>query len=164
MKQNDKDKLIEQIHRTMEIVGQSLGERESPSWINLDLTIGQLKSLLYIDLKGGTPLKDVANALNMAPPNATTTIDVLVKEGLVSREENCEDRRKLLLKTTEKGRILVANLKENAINRMSDLLTQLSLEELHDLARGLQPLLRASGTRQVKPVMDKDLERKTGVK
>jgi len=47
--------------------------------------------------------------------------------------DNPEDRRMLLLKTTPKGKTLVANLREGVLSKMSSLLTQLSLEELRAL-------------------------------
>ena len=70
--------------------------------------------------------------------------DRLVGQGLVSREENPEDRRMLLLKTTDKGKALLAKLRESGISRMSGILAQLSLEELSALAQGFTALSRAA--------------------
>jgi DNA-binding MarR family transcriptional regulator len=120
------------------------------AWIDLNLTIGQLKSLIFIDFKGSTCVKDLAKALKMAPPNATKLVDSLVKEGLVSRGENPDDRRLMLLKTTAKGKILIANLRESAIKQMSDLLTQFSLDELKALVNGLSPFIKLVKSQKVK--------------
>jgi DNA-binding MarR family transcriptional regulator len=54
----------------------------------------------------------------------------------------------LLLKTTDKGKALLAKLRESGINRMSGVLAQLSLEELSALARGLTSLVRLAEVQQ----------------
>ena len=126
----EKEKLIQELHQLGQLLSQTLDQYTCGAWIDLNLTIGQLKSLILIDFDGSTCVKDLAKALKMAPPNATKLVDSLVKEGLVSREENPDDRRLFSLKTTSKGKILIANLKESAIRQMSDLLNQLSLMSL----------------------------------
>jgi DNA-binding MarR family transcriptional regulator len=78
----------------------------------------------------------------------TGIVDRLVEQGLVSREENPEDRRMLLLKTRDKGKALLAKLRERGINRVSGILAQLSLEELSALARGLIAFAKVAGVQQ----------------
>ncbi|MDP2931865.1 MAG: MarR family transcriptional regulator [Chloroflexota bacterium] len=114
------------------------------AWLDLTLTIGQLKSLFFIDFAGVTNFRKLASALGVTPPNVTGIIDRLVEQGLVSREENPENRRELLLQTTEEGKALVARLRESGVSRTSGILAQLSLEELAALARGLAALARVA--------------------
>ncbi len=78
----------------------------------------------------------------------TGIVDRLVEQGLVSREENPEDRRMLLLKTTDKGKTLLAKFRESRINRMSGILAQLSLEALSALAQGLIAFAKVAGVQQ----------------
>ena len=142
----DRAELIEEIIQLQQQVVQveHAMERHAPeAWMELSLTIGQLKSLFFIDFEGSTNFKKLATALGVTPPNVTGIIDHLVEQELVSREENPEDRRMLLLKTTDKGKALLARLRESMITRMSGILTQLSLEELSALAKGLSALARA---------------------
>ncbi len=54
--------------------------------------------------------KKLAEALGVTPPNVTGIIDRLVEQALVTRTENPEDRRIMLLQTTEKGHELLDNL------------------------------------------------------
>ncbi len=116
--------------------------------MDLSLTISQLKSLFFIDFEGSTNFKKLATALGVTPPNVTGIVDRLVEQELVSREENPEDRRMLLLKTTDKGKALLAKLRESRISRMSGILARLSLEELSALAQGLTALARAAESQQ----------------
>ena len=139
--------LIEEIIQLQRRIGRvgHASERYAPeAWLALNLTIGQLKSLFFIDFEGSTNFKKLATALGVTPPNVTGIIDHLVEQGLVSREENPEDRRMLLLKTTDKGKALLAKLRESRISHMSGILAQLSLEELSALAQGLTALTRAA--------------------
>jgi DNA-binding MarR family transcriptional regulator len=138
-----KARLIEEIIQLEQQIDHARGQYVHEAWLDLSLTIGQLKSLFFIDFEGSTNFKKLATALGVTPPNVTGIVDHLVEQGLVSREENPEDRRMLLLKTTDKGKALLAKLRESSINHMSGILSQLSLEELSALAKGLSVLARA---------------------
>ena len=139
----DKAELTEEIIRLQQWISHIMGQYAPEAWMDLNLTIGQLKSLFFIDFEGSTNFRKLATALGVTPPNVTGIVDHLVEQELVSREENPEDRRMLLLKTTEEGKALIAKLRASRISRMSDMLAQLSLEELSALAEGLNALVRA---------------------
>ncbi|MBM2825557.1 MAG: rdhR [Dehalococcoidales bacterium] len=139
----DRAKLIEEITKLQQQIGRAMGQHPPEAWMDLSLTLGQLKSLFFIDFDGNTNFRKLATALGVTPPNVTRIVDHLVEQGLVSREENPEDRRMLLLKTTDKGKALVAKLRESRMSRMSDILTQLSSAELSALAEGLSAVTRA---------------------
>ncbi len=55
----------------------------------------------------GTSVKDIAARIQLDSPAVTGLIDRLVKEGLVERKEDPEDRRSLKIYLTPKGRVLV---------------------------------------------------------
>ena len=140
----DKAKLTEEIIQLQRQIGHAMGQYAPEAWMDLSVTIGQLKSLFFIDFEGSTNFRKLATALGVTPPNVTGIVDRLVDQGLVSRQENPEDRRMLLLKTTDKGKALLAKLRESGVSRMSAILAQLSLEELAALAQGLTALARAA--------------------
>jgi DNA-binding MarR family transcriptional regulator len=74
-------------------------------------------------------------------------VDRLVKQGLVSRSENPDDRRVMLLHATPRGEELVAGLRERKRGFILDALGRLTEEELAALAVGLEALARAAGER-----------------
>jgi MarR family transcriptional regulator, organic hydroperoxide resistance regulator len=113
-------------------------------WIELGLTIAQLKSLFFIVDKEQTCFKKLAEALKVTPPNVTGIVDRLVEQGLVSRTENPDDRRIMLLQATQKGQNLLNTLKEKRTNQMIRILDNLSGEELSCLALGLNALVKAA--------------------
>ncbi len=140
----DRTKLIEKIIQAQQQIIHEEREDAPVSWMDLNLTIGQLKSLFFIDFEGSTNFKNLANVLGVTPPNVTGIIDRLVEQGLVSREENLEDRRMFLLKATEKGKALLTKLRESRKIYASSILAQLKLEELSALAQGLTALAKAA--------------------
>lgn len=113
----------------------SIARFEQAAWLELNLTIVQLKSLSFIDSQGTTHFKSLSDALGVTPPSVTGIIDRLVAQGLVSREENPENRRMLILQTTAKGKELLANLTEIRKGKMTSIFERLSQQDLSDLAR-----------------------------
>lgn len=63
----------------------------------------------------GTSVKDIASRIQLDSPGVTGLIDRLVKEDLVERKEDPEDRRSLRINLTQKGR----NLTENKLAPMA---------------------------------------------
>jgi MarR family transcriptional regulator, organic hydroperoxide resistance regulator len=121
-----------------------LRQFEPEPWIELNLTLAQLKSLLFIAARDKTNFKKLAEALGVTPPNVTGIIDRLVEQGLVTRTENPEDRRIMLLQATEKGQELLNNLRERRTNQMSQVLNLLTTEELVQQLKSLKDIKRAA--------------------
>ena len=138
----EREKLIEKIIQLQHQLMYAMDKDESMVWMELNLTIAQLKSLLFIYFEGITNFIKLANALGVTPPNVTGIINRLVEQELVTREENPEDRRTFILRATETGKALIEGLRESGINRMAVILGQLSIEELITLETGLTTLVR----------------------
>lgn len=141
------------IKRAMELqrkVNRMMRNQSADVWMRLKLTVPQLKSLFFISNEGSTSIGKLAGALGVTPANVTGIVERLVRQGLVSRTENPEDRRMLLLQTTEKGRGLIADLRERRTSWLSEILDNLSPDELSRLAEGLSLLLQAGERQQGK--------------
>jgi MarR family transcriptional regulator, organic hydroperoxide resistance regulator len=132
--------LIEKILNNQIQLEQHLKDSPPDAWLALNLTIAQLKSLLFIKFEGETNFKNLAAALGVTPPNVTGIIDRLVEQDLVSREYNQLNRREQRLKLTAKGMGLIIELKERLMFRHSVLLERLDIEDLAALARGITAL------------------------
>ena len=140
--ETDKAQLIAEIRRLQQQITHVMGQYAPGVWMELDLTIAQLKSLFFIEFGGSSNLSQLATALGVTPPSVTGIVERLVEQGLVSRNENPENRRMLLLQVTDKGKALLAKLRESGLGRMSGILNQLSTEELTALAQGLAAIAR----------------------
>jgi DNA-binding MarR family transcriptional regulator len=114
------------------------------AWMELNLTNPQLKTLFFISNQRGTNPGKLAAALGVTPPNVTGIVDRLVEQGLLSRQESPEDRRVLMLQTTEKGEAILSDLRERRTSSMREILAHLSVEELSYLVKGLSALVKAA--------------------
>jgi DNA-binding MarR family transcriptional regulator len=139
-----KSQLIQEIVELEQQVGRVIGQHAHSIWIDSGLTLTQLKSLFLISNKGSTNFRKLAKALGVTPSNVTGIVDRLVEQGLVSRTQNPEDRREMTLQATDKGKVLVSNLREVGIKRMTQILSLLSLRELSALVQGLSAFIRAA--------------------
>jgi MarR family transcriptional regulator, organic hydroperoxide resistance regulator len=135
--------LTEEITR-LQRLSHAMGQYAPEAWMDLNLTIGQLKSLFFIDSEGRTNFRKLASALGVTPPDVTRIVDRLVEQGLVSRRENPDDRRMQLLHTTNKGKVLLTKLRENRTTHLYRILAHLSTQELATVAKGLDALVRAA--------------------
>ena len=140
----DKLQLIHEIVELQEKLGEIIGQNSPSVLIASGLTLAQLKSLFLITSKGSTNFRKLAEALGVTPANVTRIVYRLVEQGLVSRTEDPKDRRVMILQATDEGRAIIANLRESGINRMTQILMFLSLEELGALAQGLSAFIRAA--------------------
>ena len=138
----DKTKVIDEVIKLQMETTQLLGPIVMESWKGLDVPLAQLKSLFIITCKGSTNLRKLSDDLGVTPGDVTGIIDRLVKQGLVSRGEDPEDRRVIVLQSTDKGRALLANLRESGANKMAQILARMRPEELSSLASGLFALIR----------------------
>jgi len=119
---------------------------ETEEWLRLKLSIGQLKSLFFISNRGQTNLGSLAAALKVTPTNTTGIVERLVKRGLISRTENPEDRRFLVLKTTTRGEQLVSELRQRRSERMREILGRLNDSDITRLKTALKSLVVAIET------------------
>jgi DNA-binding MarR family transcriptional regulator len=137
----NKDLLIQNIHQLFFLISQNIDQNRIDSWIELNLSMSQFKAMVFIEYQENVCVRDLSLTLKMAQPNVTNLVDYLVKNDLVSREQNPEDRRIQVLKTTAKGKKLMTDLKERVTSAMSGYLEMLSLDQLQALKNGLTPLL-----------------------
>ena len=137
----EKAELISEAIELQRRLTQLLGRQAIDVWMNLNLTIAQLKSLFFIASEGSTNLRRVASALGVTPSNITGIVDRLVEQGLVSRQENPEDRRMFELRATDKGKMLLTNLWERRTGYISEILARMNTQQLFTLVQGLSSLV-----------------------
>jgi MarR family transcriptional regulator, organic hydroperoxide resistance regulator len=145
----EKTTLIQEIIELQRKVDRYRRGTETDAWMNLPpVTMPQLKSLFFISNQGSTSLGKLAAALGVTPANVTGIVDRLVEHKLITRVENARDRRMLILRTTEQGEEIVANLRERKRSYLSKTLSDLSSDELTSLCRGLASLVKVMESHQ----------------
>lgn len=107
-----------------------------------DLTLAQLSILLTLLDSGPIRMTELAARERVRTPTTTVAIRRLENLGLVKRSRDPSDMRAVLVEVTPEG--LVQHGEALAARRayLAALLTNLSGEELRDLAKALKPLER----------------------
>jgi len=143
----DKESLVRETIDLQRKANKATRQNDIKVWMSLPVSIAQLKTLFFIVDQGGTSPGELASALGVTPTNTTGIIDRLVKQELVSRTENPENRRRLIIRATRQGEDLVTDLRERRAGPMREILDYMSMDELSTLSQGLRSLLKAAQAR-----------------
>jgi DNA-binding MarR family transcriptional regulator len=139
------EELILRIIELRRRLNRAVRDHTLDSWMKLNLTIPQLKSMFYVSRHGKINISTLASGLSVTPANVTGIVDRLVEQGLMTRTSDHADRRVLWLQTTNKGKALVDELREGRANEMRKILDELTAEELSIVAHGFDLLVKAAG-------------------
>jgi DNA-binding MarR family transcriptional regulator len=135
-----KQQIIHNIISLQQQFDQIMVHHRLQHWMTTDLTTMQFKCLLYIVKTGVATSVKLAGIMGVTPADVTRLINRLIKQDLVQRQENPQDRRFFLLQATLKGKQLIEKLNQNASDHFTRVLDQLSEEELQHLYIGLSAL------------------------
>jgi DNA-binding MarR family transcriptional regulator len=113
-------------------------------WLDLHLTMPQLKMLFAIDWLGPVPMSQLAAFLRVSVSAATGLLDRLVEQGLAQRETDPRDRRVVRAAATERGVTLARELRSAGTDRLGQILEHLSADELRTCASALELINRAA--------------------
>lgn len=104
--------------------------------------MGQQRDLLAaVDAKAPATLNQVADHVGRGAPAVSRAIDGLVRAGLVERQADPENRRRLQLRLTDQGRQYMAK-PPAADHSLEGRLSKLASSELRALERGIEILER----------------------
>jgi len=106
------------------------------------LSIGQFRLLHMVHKDPERSLSDFADDLGVSVPAASKMVDGLVERGLVTRDADAADRRRIVLNLTADGAAVMKEAKKGLEARMATMLSGLSASESAALAKALD-LLRS---------------------
>lgn len=105
-----------------------------------DLSPHQARALGVVCAGDGVRLSDLAGSLRIAPRSATEVADGLQERGLVERARDPGDRRAVLLRPTEEGRRIRAEVDRARTADSRELFGRLPVDDRAALARLLRTL------------------------
>ncbi len=125
-------------------------------WLELDLTVAQLKTLMVLKDEGPSTIGHVAEILGITLPTASHLVDKLVHSGHVERADDPEDRRRAVTRPSARGEELLNRLQEG------DPYTRLCLEHISDddlaaFVQGLRAFARAASELGTDPELEQEL-------
>ena len=112
----------------------------APHLARHDLTTGQFGTMEALYHMGEMAQVDIGRRLLKSPGNITVVLDNLERRGLVIRKRDRSDRRRLLVRLSDKGRDMIAAIFPKhlvEIVRCFDTLSESERKELGQLCRKL---------------------------
>ena len=117
------------------------------------LSLGQMLLLGTIDRLGNASAAQLARALHLTPQAMTTLLRPLVDRGIITRDVNTQNRRRLCISLTTQGQSLLADVRAATERVDAELTSPLSDAELQQfrtllgkiarpLPDGVEPVLR----------------------
>ncbi len=103
----------------------------------------RLSALSVIVFGGPVSLRDLARAEQVRPPTMSRIVSALEAEGLARRRVNQQDRRAVLIETTEKGVAMLKQGRKRRVKFLAACLSQLANSELSDIERAVQAIQKA---------------------
>jgi DNA-binding MarR family transcriptional regulator len=140
---SDRDILRERLFR---LFGRSFlrfdpGRLEA--WVELGLTMTQLRVLFVLSVEDGASAGALAERLNVTPSTLTRIVDRLVRQSLVRREADDDDRRLVRHHLSDSGADTVRELERGGRARMNDVMDRLSPAQLERLVVALDDFAAA---------------------
>ncbi|MBX5490127.1 MAG: MarR family transcriptional regulator [Chloroflexi bacterium] len=118
--------------------------RPARAWLELDLTMPQMKVLLLLYSDDGATVGQIASQLGVTLSTVTGIVDRLVERGLVVRQESPTDRRQVVCRLTSEGQALAERLQQAGRSQLGVLLYKLRPDELTTVAAALEILVGAA--------------------
>ena len=146
---DDRSIIIEEIFQAQQDINRAVSASSGQSWMELDLSMAQLKTLITLYDAGALPIGQIAEALGIGQPTASHLVDRLVQSGLVARTEDPLDRRRTLAELSPQGVELVEQLRAVRLEALRRWLTQVdgaTLAALHVGLRTLADIAKAETT------------------
>ncbi len=137
-----RDALLRDCVQDMQTFFQALSRVDSPHWLGLDITMGQLKAILALGVNGPLSVGALGRTLGISEPSASLLVDRLEEQDLATRGPDETDGRRTLVNLTSEARELGERLRHTHDGRLSEWLDRLSDDELEGLGRGLAALAR----------------------
>jgi DNA-binding MarR family transcriptional regulator len=128
---------IEELYRSR----RGISSRE---WLDCDLTMPQLKVLMFLYTDAPARVSDIAASLGVTLPTATALVDRLVDRRLAERKGLEGDRRVVLCALTAEGLRMAQGLRRVAEAHIHEILDALDQNELEEVARAFALLHRGA--------------------
>lgn len=127
---SDLEKKAKTIHRhSLRIRNYMLRGRmnmpESKEPCKQEPTFPQIKAMLMLHMSGPSTLKSFAGALDISHPSASQMVDRLVEMNMVTRLQDPDDRRRVVIDLTEMSRQYVEAHENSIVLQITNLMNKM---------------------------------------
>nr|WP_260408651.1 MarR family transcriptional regulator [Planomonospora venezuelensis] len=127
--------MIDQIGQIQRDLSRFFAEspKHSSPLLDSNLTMRQLKVIMFLAVRGSASGQDIAHHLGVGPGTVTGIVDRLIGHGLVTRREDPHDRRVRRVELTPEGLTLLERISEAGVSDFRRLLEHLETRLLREL-------------------------------
>ena len=129
---------VEEAVRVLQEIVLRVSNDTSGTWMGLDVTMPQMKVLLLLRENGPLRVGILARHLNVSTPTITGIVDRLVRQELVSRQDDPTDRRVVLNVLTSRGVEMMERLHNRGDVELTRAISTLTRGEQVELTRLLR--------------------------
>jgi DNA-binding MarR family transcriptional regulator len=128
----DRDKIIKEIYLGMDAMKKLMLREYHAGNTHRDLpTRASMGVLMVVDNFGQRSVKELASLFGVTPSAATQLVDGLVRDNLIQRRQDPDDRRKVALSLTAKGKQVLEKTKQTHLKSFVRMLSPLTDQELN---------------------------------
>ncbi|SDP41117.1 DNA-binding transcriptional regulator, MarR family [Pedococcus dokdonensis] len=109
-----------------------------------DVTVTQFRLLVVLRGHGETRLNRLADRLGVTPSTALRSVDRLIASDLVTRRENTQDRREVVIELTPRGRRVVDHVTERRREAIRVIVEAMPREQARRLVEALSTFAEAA--------------------
>jgi DNA-binding MarR family transcriptional regulator len=136
--------LVDQAIGAMMRLYRALHSEASTRWLDLDLTLTQVKAIFTLAHERNATVGELARALGIGNAGASILVDRLVRLGLAERADDPADRRRTIVRLSAGGEALVTELSQGRREQIHAVLAHLAPDDLRALAQGLSAAAAAA--------------------
>lgn len=107
------------------------------------VTMPQCYTIEILAQLGSASMHELSRQMGVAESTMTRIIDILVRDRVVARKSNPEDRRKVCVELTKRGKEMSKELRACADNYSTKILERVPAEKRQDVMRALRLLTDA---------------------
>ena len=141
-----REEFTAEVTRSFRAVFRGIGHGVALEWLDLELTMAQVRALMTLSRAGPTTVSALGHLLGIQQPAASHAVDKLVRLGFAERYEDQEDRRRTLVRLTPRAEALADRLREGKRELIRGWLAALDDSQLAALAYALRPVVAVVGT------------------
>ena len=111
------DALLDEVANNYHDVYLAVEEKALPTWLDLDLSIPQIRVLYTLSLEGITNIGRIAVKLGVGISATSHLVERLVRADLVERLVDPDDRRRILVCLTPQGADIIRGMRSRTQER-----------------------------------------------
>jgi DNA-binding MarR family transcriptional regulator len=127
--------LLDVVPLVMRDIRTQMRRRRTP-----DLTVPQFRTILFVSRNTGASLSQVADHIGLARPSTSKLVDDLIRGGLMTRQEESSDRRRVSLAVTPRGATLLEASRKGTLAYLAEKLEEISGAERNTILKAMKAL------------------------